>query len=61
VGEEGGGEVKTFVTDDGYTFYFVDGEWVDHEDPEKVDMTFHADAEGHPVDETGERLEGEYK
>jgi hypothetical protein len=52
---------KRFKTSDGYTLYLVDGKWVDSKDPDRVDLTFVADEEGYPLDDTnGERLDGEF-
>lgn len=43
---------------DGFTLYYVNGEWVDNRNPERVDLTFSADSSGHPIDCFGERLSG---
>jgi hypothetical protein len=48
---------RMFRSSDGYTLYFVDGEWVDSPEEDLVDMTFD-DQDGWPVDRHGERLEG---
>lgn len=38
-----------YTSEDGYTFYFIGGEWVDNKDPDLVTMTFKGDRRG-PTD-----------
>ena len=40
---------KKFITEDGFTLYYVGGVWVDSTEPARVDMTFEGDAKG-PVE-----------
>ncbi len=49
----------TFRTSDGYTLYSVGDAWRDSRD-EDYDLTFSADADGHPIHPFGERLKGEF-
>lgn len=49
--------VPIIVTEDGYTFYWVGGVWVDNLDPSLVDMTLDAGPpDAQPVVDTPERL-----
>jgi hypothetical protein len=47
-----------FLTADGYTLFLVDGEWVDSQDPDAVDMRFTAGPDGLPTDSLGDPLPG---
>lgn len=47
----------TWQTSDGYTLYYVGGEWVDNLDPDLVDLTFYGDESG-PIGSDGEILSG---
>lgn len=48
---------RKFRTADGYLLHLIDGQWVDHPEPDKRDLTFD-DREGLPVDQWGEPLDG---
>ncbi len=51
--------MKKFVTSDGYTFWFMDGRWVDDPNGVNVDMAYDNDtATGRPIDADGSPLDG---